>query len=106
MANYSRKTVAAEIKEQADLMKTSVENPDEKKTVKKRNTRKTTAVDSNVYIQYFGKQVTTKDIIDSCQADYKSNNRAAVKSLEVYVKPEDDTAYYVVNGNVQGNISL
>lgn len=106
MANYSRKTLDAEIKEQADLMKTSVENPDEKKTVKKRNTRKTTAVDSNVYIQYFGKQVTTKDIIDSCQADYKSNNRAAVKSIEVYVKPEDDTAYYVVNGNVQGNVSL
>ncbi len=106
MANYSRKTVAAEIEEQTSLKKASVDNPDEKKTAKKRTARKTTAVDSNVYVQFFGKQIATKDVLDSCQADYKSNNRAAVKSIEVYVKPEDDTAYYVVNGNVQGNVSL
>lgn len=111
MANYVRKTAVAETEEQTSEKKTAVnkaasEKPAEKKAVKKRASRKTVTAESNVYIQFFGKQVTAKDVVDLCQADYKSNNRASVKNIDVYVKPEEDTAYYVVNGDVQGKVSL
>lgn len=105
MANYAKKTVA-ETEEQTVVKKASSEKPSEKKTVKKRAARKTTAVESKVYIQFFGKQISSNDVLTSCEADYKSNNKAAVKSIEVYVKPEDNTAYYVVNGETEGKISL
>lgn len=104
MATNAKKT-AVETEKQITANAVS-EKTNEKKAVKKRTARKTTAVDSNVYVQFFGKQIATKDVLDSCQADYKNNNRAALKNIEVYVKPEEDTAYYVVNGDVQGKVSL
>lgn len=104
MATNAKKT-AVETEKQITANAAS-EKTNEKKAVKKRTARKTTAVDSNVYVQFFGKQIATKDVLDSCQADYKNNNRAALKNIEVYVKPEENTAYYVVNGDVQGKVSL
>lgn len=107
--------IAAKTKKTAE--KKTAKKPAEKKTAaakktasaKKPAAKKTTAkktVDSKVYIQFFGKQVTASDVLASCEADYKSKNKTAVKKIEVYVKPEDDVAYYVVNGDVQGKVSL
>ena len=86
--------------------KTATKKTETKKPTARKTAAKKTEVDSKVYIQFFGKQVTANDVLTQCEADYKSNNKAAVKSIEVYVKPEDDTAYYVVNGKTEGKISL
>ena len=75
MATNAKKT-AVETEKQITANAVS-EKTNEKKAVKKRAARKTTAVDSNVYVQFFGKQIATKDVLDSCQADYKNNNRAS-----------------------------
>ena len=31
---------------------------------------------------------------------------SSIKSLEVYVKPEDNAAYYVINGKENGKVDL
>lgn len=119
MAKDAKKTTVAaatKVDEKSTIKKTVAKKPATKKTTakkaeeKKPATKKTTAkkasVDSKVYIQFYGKQVTASDVVASCEADYKSNNKAAIKSIDVYVKPEEDTAYYVVNGSVEGKVSL
>lgn len=112
MANDAKKTpvtVAKPVMPAAAPIAAKTKKTAEKKTAKKTAAKKTTAkktIDSKVYIQFFGKQVTASDVLASCEADYKSNNKTAIKNIEVYVKPEDDVAYYVVNGDVQGKVSL
>ena len=103
--NVKKAAVKTAAKKTADT-KTTDNKATAKKPAAKKTAAKKTSVESKVYIQFFGKQVTTKDVLDSCEADYKSNNKAAIKSIEVYVKPEDDVAYYVVNGDIQGKVSL
>ncbi len=104
-----KKTAAkktTENKKAAETKKAPAKKTAAKKPVAKKAAPKKPSVESKVYIQFYGKQITAKDVVASCEADYKSNNKAAVKTIEVYVKPEDDVAYYVVNGDVQGKVSL
>lgn len=62
---------------------------------------KTPAV--QVYVEYQGRQVSQETILSAVKADW---NGAAIKSLEVYVKPEDGAAYYVVNGEGTGKVEF
>lgn len=54
---------------------------------------------TKVVVEYAGKQIVTKDIVAAAtKAFTKANKGVTIKSIEVYVKPEEDVAYYVVNG--------
>lgn len=65
-------------------------------------TEKKTAA-AKVILEYRGKQVAQDDIVAAVKADWKG---AAIKTLEIYVKPEDAAAYYVVNGKEGGKVTL
>ncbi len=57
------------------------------------------ATDANVYIQFAGNQVAAKDILEAAkQAFAEANEGVEIKTIELYVKPEEGAAYYVVNG--------
>lgn len=56
-----------------------------------------------VVLEYRGVQVAQDDIVAAVKADWKG---AAIKTLEIYVKPEDAAAYYVVNGKEGGKVTL
>ena len=64
----------------------------------KRTAAKT--VKTALYVQYEGKEVSEKDLIAAEKKAYtKLGNKASdIKSLDIYVKPEEGVAYYVVNG--------
>ena len=70
----------------------------EKKAPAKRTAAKT--VKTALYVQYEGKEVSEKDLIAAAKKAYtKLGNKASdIKSLDIYVKPEEGVAYYVVNG--------
>lgn len=54
---------------------------------------------TKVIVEFAGKQVVTKDIVAAAtKAFTKANKGVTIKSIEVYVKPEENVAYYVVNG--------
>ena len=57
-------------------------------------------------IQFGECEYDVAEIVEKAKADYKANNKGAVKSLNVYIKPEDNAAYYVVNDNVTGKVDL
>ncbi len=77
-----------------------------KKAPAKKPAAKKAEPKKNVVVEFYGKQIIAKDVVDNCIAAYKAENKEAVKSIDVYVKPEDNAAYYVVNAKVSGKIDL
>ena len=68
------------------------------KVAKKATTRKT-APKATVTVEAAGRQFDITAIADKAVAAYKAmNEKAAVKTVDVYVKPEEGVAYYVING--------
>lgn len=93
------KTAAAK---KAPAKKTAAKKP----AAKKAPAKKEASVKTNVVVEFYGKQIIAKDVVAACEAAYKAENKTAVKSIDVYVKPEDNAAYYVVNAKVAGKIDL
>lgn len=63
------------------------------------------AVTPMVYIQYGDKEIVCDELVERARADYKANNKGTVRSVKLYVKPEENTAYYVINGK-EGKIDI
>ena len=65
-------------------------------------------VSQNVYLQFDGKEVKTEELVEQVKAIWtgEGHRASSIKSLEVYVKPEDAAAYYVINGKDTGKIEL
>ena len=62
---------------------------------------------ATVYVQYMGSEAAVKDLVEAAKADFKaSHKRTRIESLRLYVKPEDYTAYYVINDNFAGQVSM
>ena len=89
---------AAALTVQEKEEKTVEKKAAEKKAPAKRTAAKT--VKTALYVQYEGKEVSEKDLIAAAKKAYtKLGNKASdIKSLDIYVKPEEGVAYYVVNG--------
>lgn len=79
---------------------------------KKVNTEKTAAKRTaaqkpQVYLQYDGNQVDIEAIVTNAKAEFKAEKgRVAVKSCQVYLKPQEGAAYYVINDDFTGKIAL
>ena len=58
-----------------------------------------------VYVEYSGKQYNITDLVDRAKADYRLTHKVGVQSCKVYIKPEEEAAYYVVN-KVSGKLPL
>lgn len=102
--------IVKEAEKQAEEVKSEVKKAvkktvaSAKTTAKKATTaakRATAAAKSTVYVQYAGREVDVTALAEEAQKDYmkKTGKKASeVKKIEVYVKPEENAAYYVVNG--------
>lgn len=61
----------------------------------------------DVFVQYGEKEVKVAEIVDAAKAAFKeANGRKAIKTVEVYVKPEESAAYYVINSEFTGKVDL
>lgn len=80
-----------------------------KETVKKETVAKKAAVKEAVHIQFGGKSYASEDLVKSAKDvwvyDLKQDEKD-FKSVELYVKPEENIVYYVINGEVQGNFNI
>ena len=86
-----------------------------KKTAAKKTTttKKTTAkkeMKVNAVVQYYGQQVEEKTIIANVKKAWTKsvagNKVGDIKTVELYIKPEENTVYYVVNGKDSGAVAL
>lgn len=60
-----------------------------------------------IIVQYQGNDIALDTLVDAAKADFHtSKKRTLITDLKLYVKPEESMAYYVINGQYQGKISL
>ena len=81
---------------------TAAKKPAAKKAV-------TAEVKTNIVLQYGDKNVTYDTIVTNAKNNFKydmGGDVDSIKKLSVYVKPEENAAYYVVDDKVQGRIDL
>lgn len=105
VSNNTVEVKAAEVTEtKTEAPKAEAKKAEEpkKETAKKAPAKRTAAKDikTSVVVQFAGKEVTEKDLIAAVKKAYtkKGNKVGDIKTIEIYVKPEESAAYYVVNG--------
>ena len=98
----------------ATAKKTTTKKATAKKTTTKKaasTAKKATATKPNVMIeiQYSYKHISNEELVqkslDNYQYDLKGDP-SKVKKLSIYVKPQEDKAYYVVDDKISGDIDI
>ena len=106
--------VKAEVKETVKEAPKAEKKAEVKAAPKKRGpkpktekTEKKEAV-QNVYVQFAGKEILTADLVAQVTEKWVAlgHRASSIKELNLYVKPEDSAAYYVINGKESGKIEL
>ena len=98
------KDIAKNVKSKANNV-TSRVTTKVKKTVAKRSIAK--KIDVGFYVQYHGKEVSKRTILEDVYTEWtKSHRITELKTLDVYIKVEEETAYCMVNGEIKINIKL
>ena len=66
------------------------------------------AMKPEVVIQYRHNEVDMDQVIEKVKEDFavRGNRGVAIEKIQIYVKPEDFTAYYVINDDAAGKVSL
>ncbi len=70
---------------------------------------KKTALKETVLMQWYGKEVNKDDLMKQVKEIWTKQMKKKVgemKTVTIYLKPEENMAYYVINEEVSGNIAL
>lgn len=103
------KTETAKTAASKPAVKEAAKAPAKKAPAKKPAAKKPaakTAEKCEVKVQCLGKEYDVAAVTEACKADFKAKNKGAVKSISVYIKPEESAAYYVVNDEVSDKVEL
>ena len=84
-----------------------------KKATKKAAAKKTTKVEKKelvpeVFVQFDGNEDVVANVIERAKEAFTADGHRAssIKSLKVYLKPEEYAAYYVINDTYAGKVNL
>ena len=68
----------------------------------------TTEAATEVILQYRNYEVNMDDVTERVKSHYiaKGYKADSIEDMQIYVKPEDFTAYYVINDGVVGKVNL
>lgn len=102
------KDAVEDVKETAEVVadKVAEETKEVVKKAKKATAKK--EIKTNLFVQCFGKEVEEKDMIASVKKAWtKEGNKVGdIKTITLYVKPEEDAVYYVINGTETGKVAF
>lgn len=115
------KKAAAEVKKAAEdraeeVVKTAEKKTEEVKKAAPAAAKKVAAkakkavakkeIKTQVVLQYGEKEVDTKDLVAAVKKEWtKAKHKVSeIKTIELYLKPEDYAVYYVINGDTTGKI--
>lgn len=106
-----KKTEVKKAEAKAEVKKTVGRKPSAKKATvgRKPSVKKKAEVKTEVYVQFSGKSLSQAELVKTAQDvwQYDMNMKAEdFKSVEIYVKPEENMAYFVVNKKFQASFSL
>lgn len=61
----------------------------------------------SLILQYQGTDTDLAGLVEAAKADFKTKKkRTPIIDLKLHLKPEDSAAYYVINGEFDGKVSL
>lgn len=66
------------------------------------------SMETEVFVEYDASQIRAKDVVKQVKDKYKEEGKNIddIRKLNVYIKPEDNAAYYVINDDENGKIEL
>ena len=96
----------AEVKKEAPK-KEAPKKAEVKKAEAKKAPAKKAEVKETFAVQFAGKDYASDVIVKLVKDAYKATkNKAAIKTLNVYVNTDDSRAYYVINDEFHGSVEL
>ena len=79
-----------------------------KKAAAKKAAPKKEELKPEVFIQFQGQEAVVADVIEKAKKQFEAEGHRAssIKSIQVYLKPEEYAAYYVINQKHAGRVDL
>ena len=103
MATAKKTTAKKTAAKKPAAKKTTAKKPAAKKPAAKKTAAKKT---NNVYVEFAGNKFNVEKIEKAVKADYtKKSGKKTMTSVNIYVKPEDGKAYYVIDRK-KGDVAL
>lgn len=109
-AEEAKTETKAEVEEvKADAKEAKAE--EKKLEVKKPSVKKATAkkeIKVKAFVEYYGKQVEEKEMIARVKKAWTKTGKKVgdIKTIELYIKPEEAAVYYVINGTETGAVAF
>lgn len=101
-----KETAKEAVKETAKAPAKTAGKAEAKKPTVRRTAKKAAVVAEEIFIQYAGKEFTTKDVVANVKKawiEMTGKKEEDIQDIKVYVKTEENKAYYVVNGEAEGH---
>ena len=101
-----KETAKEAVKETAKAPAKTAGKAEAKKPAVRRTAKKAAVAAEEIFIQYAGKEFTTKDVVANVKkawTEMTGKKEEDVQDIKVYVKTEENKAYYVVNGEAEGH---
>ena len=108
-AEAKKETVKPEAKKAEEKKTETKKTPGRKPALRKPAASKKTAVKETIYLQYLGKEINKDDIVKQVKEVWTKqmkNKVGDLKSVDLYLKPEENAVYYVINGDVTGSLNI
>lgn len=100
------KTPAAKTTTEKTVTEKAAKTAAKKTTPKKSAAKKEIKV--NAVVEYYGQQMDEKTIIANVKKAWTKSGRKVgeIKTMDLYIKPEESAVYYVINGIDTGAVAL
>ena len=105
----AKKTATKKTAEATAAKKTTTKKAAEKTVAEKKTTTKKAAVKCEMQLQFAGKSYTQDELLQMAKDvwKYDLNQKASdLKTVELYVKPEESAVYYVMNKDFAGSFVI
>ena len=106
-AEVKKEVPKKEAPKKAEAKKAPAKKEAPKKAAAKKAPAKKAEVKETFAVQFAGKDYASDVIVKLVKDAYKATkNKAAIKTLNVYVNTDDSRAYYVINDEFHGSVEL
>ena len=63
---------------------------------------------TSVYVEFYGEQVSKDELVKEAERIWEESGRkkADIKKIDLYLIPEEDKAYYVINDELDGSFHI
>ena len=63
---------------------------------------------TNIYVEFYGEQISKDELVKEAEKIWVAAGKKAsdINKIDLYVKPEEDKAYYVINDELDGSFHI